>query len=139
MVRPEVLFGPCFYIFILVCISFSLQLKYTNILKLILPLFCFILILECRTPGKTYKNTIQGYSPEYWTQMNRYIISKVQAAEKEGLEEVIINVPKYEETTNWPLPTWTGKKIARALYKHNLIERPIEIKIIPNSKFNNKD
>lgn len=136
MLRAEVLFGPCFYIFMLISISFALLSKHKDTYNLFLPLLCFTLLFECRTPQKTYKDTMSGYSPTYWTRMNKYIISSVQAADKARLNEVTIFVPKFKEETNWPLPIWTGKKIARTLYKHNLIERPIIIKINPDLNFN---
>ena len=66
--------------------------------------------------------------------MNKEFVRLTLDAEASGQDSVVINVPKYRDSENWPIATVGNKSeyLGIALYKHNLTKRIIKTIFIPS-------
>ena len=72
-------------------------------------------------------------------EVSRHIIDQIIAADKAGLEEVVVTVPKGDdELDNWPHPLYMGENISRTLHVHGIISRRLKVKILPNVTLNKR-
>ena len=76
--------------------------------------------------------------PKICYQIDNDIIQQVQEADREGKSEMVLRVPKGDNKDNWPHPMYMGGNLARTLYKHGLISKPIKITIQPDTSINEK-
>ena len=132
MTRPDVIFGPCFFLFLFICFTLLYSIKRLTSIYTLLPVLILVIFLECRTKEKTFINTIQGHTPHYWEQLDNFIINQIKQADSLGLSEVNVEVPDFKNDINWPLTEPTGEHISRTLYKHQLIQYPIKVNINVN-------
>ena len=138
MTRTDVIFGITFYIFTTICYFINYLIIKVSITNIFIPIYGLIILFEINTSEKTFNNKLQNKEPEYWIQLNNYIISEIQKADSHEKSNIILKIPDYKNPINWPITYSTGKFISRSLHNSGLIKRPIEITIFPDSTFNIK-
>ena len=68
------------------------------------------------------------------------LIKQIKTAQENGEKEIVLVIPKFEEDDdNWPLSYFIGDRVAKALYKHNVVDSYITIKDVKASKEKNDE
>lgn len=139
MDRSGVIFGMSFYMFLVIMASLSYILVRCPKTLLAVPLFIFIIFNETVSDSRSFKflNAPQ-YRERLCREIDNDIIEQMKDADKKGLEEMTLYVPKYDSDDNWPIATYGGDYIVNALSKHNIVDRYIRVTIKPSKKMNKK-
>ncbi len=66
------------------------------------------------------------------------IIEQITSSEKNGEKIIYLHVPKYDNSDNWPHAIYLGERISETLYRHNITKNKLDIKIVPDVKYNAK-
>ena len=137
LARPDCIFGLFLPLFITLLYCLQLIFKVEK-LTIIPALFAIVLLLiECNTTEKTFKDVaFYNLTKEQIISINNDIIEQMQEADADGKEKYDLIVPSYNVDNNWPLGTYANEYLSDSLYKHGLISRKIEIKIVPSVEKN---
>ena len=134
--RGDVIFEFAFFFFLLLIIAISYLFKHIKHFWLAAPLLLIFMLFQINTPGRTFKDVCEQYPPNLQDciLMNKEFVRLTLDAEASGQDSVVINVPKYRDSENWPIATVGNKSeyLGIALYKHNLTKRIIKTIFIPS-------
>ncbi len=138
--RPDVQFGFFFFVFVIFAAALSFWIKKFPRAAFILPILCFALFTWIFSGKRTLCPSTYNHVPEkICMEVSRHIIDQIIAADKAGLEEVVVTVPKGDdELDNWPHPLYMGENISRTLHVHGIISRRLKVKILPNVTLNKR-
>jgi len=125
--RGDVIFSYAFFLLLLtiLCISYlCIKIRY---FKLTIPFLILFVFYEQNTQGNVYKEIQHEYGLDAQSclKLDRYIIGRVCEADAQGLDTVIIKVPKFNDDDNWPLSKDLSENLGTTLYKHNVTKRKI--------------
>lgn len=108
IVRPDVLFGAVFPIFIIIMICICYLLMENQLLISVIPLMAVMLLVECNTIGVTYKNpNVQNLSTQLVIDIDNDIINQLKLADESGTDECILYVPIFNSGSNWPINAYS--------------------------------
>lgn len=137
--RPDVQFGIFFFLFVIFLAALSFWVKKFPRVAFIVPILFFALFTWIFSGKRTLCPSTFNHVPEkICVEVSRHIIDQIIAADRAGLSEVTITVPKGDDVDNWPHPLYMGKNISRTLNAHGIISRRIEIKIQPDASLNER-
>ena len=134
----DVLIGMFFYFFFILFYITAVYLKSFPGIKKALPLLLFILLLQLYDVRQYRPSTTNYMDPKKCVEIDKDLISQIQAAEAEGKKEMDLLVPKGREQDNWPHPYYFGDDICKTLRIHGLINSNIKITIKPDASKNLK-
>jgi hypothetical protein len=137
--RPDVLFTWLFWLMFIGFLSFGQICVCIPRSMMALPLMIYIIAFETIISAKTYSemNTL-GYAPATVKLIDDFIINQVKEADKAALNNMIIYVPEYETTDNWPIAIYGADRITSALYQHGIVSRFIHATIVPDKAVNSE-
>ena len=135
--RADVQFGFFFCILIIFCVTLLYWLKKFPRVAFILPILCFALFTWIFSGKRNFSPSTFGNVPEQiCAEVSQSIIDQIVAADRAGLNEVTVNVPKGDDIDNWPHPLYMGKNISRTLCNHGIISRRIKVIFLPDVRLN---
>ncbi len=126
MMKGQVVFAYTFFILLIVILSIAyLCVKFTPV-KVAMPLLAILIFFEINTRGKTFLDVQYEFidNPQACMELNRVLIDKIQKADQAHQDSIVIMVPNFGNWDNWPL-SYNCSNVGIALYKHNIINRPI--------------
>lgn len=133
--RPDVIFGIMMYLFLLIVTGIVYVVKTNKLVTLFIPLIIALFMVECNTTGLTFRDSYSSnLKANEIIKINNDIIQQMYDAEEKQLDEVIIYVPYFNESTNWPYANYRTavKSIENLVYKYRLINKKISVKeIVP--------
>ena len=136
--REDVLFGMLFYLLLILFYITATYLKSFPETKKAIPVLLFILLLTLFDVRYYKPSTVGQMDPKKCVEIDKDLISQIQAAEAEGKKEMDLLVPKGREQDNWPHPYYFGDDICKTLRIHGLINSNIKITIKPDVSKNLK-
>ncbi|MBE8950845.1 MAG: hypothetical protein SR3Q1_09670 [Quinella sp. 3Q1] len=137
--RPDVQFGFFFFVFVIFFAALSFWIKKFPRATLILPILAFALFTWIFSGKRTLCPSTFNHVPEkVCVEVSRHLIDQIIAADRAGLDEVTITVPKGDDADNWPHPLYMGKNISRTLHAHGIISRRLKVKILPDATLNER-
>ena len=137
--RMEYQFGFLFYGLMLIAIAFGYVIQKNPRLFLIIPVLLIILAGECNTLGKTYTESNQtNLDPEIATQISQDLIDQFIAADQSNAESLILYIPQWQTSGNWPHSSYIPYLISNTLYEHGIISRQISAEAFPTEEYNQK-
>lgn len=103
-----------------------------------LPLILCLLLFETNTRWRTFveSNSYNNIHPSVIRQIDGDILSQITAADQAGETAVIVRVPQFDTSNNWPLPLYVGERMSMSLYKHGITMKQMEITIQPDGTLN---
>ena len=108
-------------------------------LVIVLPILVVFFLVEFNSNYKTFKETnSSNINPNICKQVGEDVINQIIEADKNGDNNLELHVPYANTGDNWPHSTYIGKRISKTLYKHNLINRIIDITVVPDNEMNVK-
>lgn len=135
--RSDVLLGMFFYVYVFLLRMFAFLMKEYKI-EWSLLVVCFVLFLQAFNPTKSFKDS-NGFKLS-WEQcyaVDMDLLEQVSEASKQGAESIELHVPVGNEATaNWPHATYLGTLMSDTLYRHGVIDYPIQITVIPDNDKN---
>ena len=135
--RSEVIFGPCFFLFLIAFISIAYVLNYYPKLFIPLPLLFFSLLCITLQGNHIFLETnISNINSKISAAISEAIVSQVVQADKNHLDSAKVFVPKYKTANNWPLSNYMGHSIGLTLYRHGITSRFITVEIVPDEMKN---
>lgn len=140
--RSDIWLSIMFFVFLGIMLCGSYILSKINIFDLLLPFICIFLVCETRTSGRTFSDTkMGGVDNSTCVEIDNDIVSQFVEADESGENEIVLYVPEFGSADNFPLATYGGTSISRALYKHGVIDHPITVtEMVPtrekNEQFN---
>ncbi|WP_026494406.1 hypothetical protein [Butyrivibrio sp. WCD3002] len=128
IIRPEVNISVAFYLLLGLILAFKeLVLINKQNFRLVLILAGSVLLLFI-DPGKVFlSNNYSNISYEQCENLADDIINQFKSAEENGLTEMTLIVPSYEDEGNWPLSDFAGERIANTLYNHGITKSFISV------------
>jgi len=129
--RMEYQFGFLFYLLLFLALIFAYVLEKIPRLYVVVPVLLCVLAGECNTLDKTYLESNQtNLDPKICDQISQDMINRFLQADAAGETTVILPLPVWESSDNWPHSVYIGDKIGDSLYEHGIISR--KIKAIPS-------
>lgn len=137
--RPDVQFGFFFFVFVIFFVALSFWIKKFPRAALILPILAFALFTWIFSGKRTLCPSTFNHVPEsICVQVSQHLIDQIIAADRAGLNEVTITVPKGDDVDNYPHPLYMGANISRTLHAHGIISRRIKVTIQPDATLNER-
>jgi hypothetical protein len=135
--RPAAMWG----LFMFMIITGSLGLGYL-LTRFLLLHYVAAIVLLCLVNTTTGQNNSLRESHNGNVSFNvanaigQNIIDQVKAAENENKRSMILYVPKGDNKDNWPFPITRGKAISETLKSNGIINKNIQIEIVPDKELN---
>lgn len=137
--RTDVLAGFFFFIFMMIAISMAYLLKRVPNLLLIFPIIFFMIFCRTLNGNKGYFASTYHHIPEQTCYaITNDLISQFQNADKAGLQEFDLHVPKYSTEDNWPQPDYLAHRMEKQLYSHSLIANHLKANVVIDEAMNDK-
>lgn len=126
--RGDIMFPYAFYYLMAVLLGFGYLASKQRSAKILLPILCLFAFFEIQTRSNVYKEVqyLNGVTAGQCIDFDRSFVQQVLRAEATGQDTAYIDVPHFDNKDNWPLSHDSEMAFGRALYKHNIISRPIE-------------
>ena len=137
--RPDVQFGFFVFEFVIFFAALSFWLRKFPRATFILPILAFALFTWIFSGKRTLCPSTFNHVPEMTcVEVSRHIVDQIVAADREGLLEVVVTVPKGDDVDNWPHPIYMGENISRTLHAHGIISRRLKVTILPDATLNER-
>ena len=126
--RPDVLFGVFFCGLLIVSLCAGYLLKRLPALTLAMPLLLCVMFFEINTPGRTFQESTTGYvHPDICVAISEDVLEQLKQADEANMTQMVLYVPKYDSSDNWPYAYYAKNRISKTLYEHGIIRREIQI------------
>ena len=132
--RSDVFSGILFYVMMLIWTSlvYIIDKAQTKAVIIAMPVVIYILLFETVICEKTYREiNTSNYSASVVKEISDDILEQVLLADSQGRMTMELYVPVYGSSDNWPIGSYGGYRISRALFSHGMISKKIEITIVP--------
>ncbi len=142
MGRSDVVIGIFFWVILLLFSASAYIIKQYPKIFIILPFVVLFLAVETMgskgIDGHYAEITMRRAAPSIAVQIDEELLENIMAADRMGMREMTLVVPKGDNIDNWPHPTYMGNNISRTLYMHGIISRPLSITVQPSAEMNKK-
>ena len=135
--RADVIYSVPFFALLIGAVSFAYVIKNVKWSEIVTPIL--LLLLICNTFNGTHifrENIRNNMSAEKTKELDYYIMEQVIEAVNAGETSMELKVPYYTSEDNYPIPYYFGDRITTTLMRHGLIDRYIEITIVPDESVN---
>lgn len=131
---PMVFYGCFFFGMILVMICTYQVMRYSSFIHCMMPLLLLIILVDCNTKGKTFQESnARSLPPSICMDINHDIMRQFLEAQNRGEKEIILYVPDFGSSDNYPVATYATDTISGHFYKMGLTEYKINVtEIIPS-------
>ncbi len=136
--RKDVLIGLFCYLFIILMAMASFWIKKFTYTKLVLPLIAFALFSSTYNGNSNFKPNLPVINEFVELEVSRYLVNTIVEADKSGVDELKLPVPKGNDFDNWPIPLYAGERMVRTLYLHGIISRRFKVEYIADPELNQK-
>lgn len=137
IVRPDVLFGTFFFLFMTSMTILARLLDGNRLAEVSLPLLVLILASFANTSGKTFADPNElGVSSAVVRAIDDDILAQVEAACADGSSSVTVLIPVFHVADNAPITEYGGDRASTTLFAHGITDRPIEITFLPSETKN---
>lgn len=126
--RPGVIYSFLIFFLLLVLNSICYLCSQVRWFKIMLPLLTFITLFEINTSEKTFLDVQyeSNLNVQSCIRTSQHIVREAYYGALRGEDEILIDVPKFEEQKNWPLSVKHSCFLGRTLNKHGITNRPID-------------
>lgn len=136
ILRSDVIFGPCFFVLLIVMISTTYSLKKIDWLMTIIPIAAYFLVCTATVGERIYKEyNVPNHDPSLCLEISEYMMNKIIEGDQ-NREDVILHIPDYQSDANWPLSPNLEYRIARALWIHKITYTWVEGDTVIDSAMN---
>ena len=137
--RSEYLFPTLFFGLVLLMFLVVYILEKLPKAVVLMPLLVCIMLTFVNTNLHTFKESNYfNVSGKLCMDISRDLVNQVIEANQAGKTEIELEVSMSGHDANWPQSYAMGESMAIALYKHGVISRPMKIKIVPSTEYNDK-
>lgn len=137
--RTDVLAGFFFFAFMMMIISMAYLLKRVPNLLLVFPIIFFMIFCRTLNGNKGYFASTYHHIPEQTCYaITNDLIEQFQTADKAGLQEFDLHVPKYNTEDNWPQPDYLAHRMEKQLYSHSMIANHMKVIVVIDEEMNDK-
>ena len=117
--------------------AFSYIMKKYEKIVILIPLSLCILCSFVNTNCNTFRESnYSKVSGKTCMQISNEQVKQIVEADEQGINSISLEVCLSDTIGNWPQTTYMGELMSRALYKHGVISRPMEITIVPSEALN---
>ncbi len=145
--RADVMFGCTLYMILIFIVLLIYVLQNIRIFLIFIPLYIYVIISFSIFFSHNFTINSSAWVP-YQTckEIGESIVEQITQADSQALKEVTVRVPKFDNINNYPISTvpyeYTtfsfGYIVSDALYKYDIIHRPIVVTIQPDENLNHK-
>ena len=132
-----IIFAPIFFWILIVFISISIIVKAYTPSKILLPFICLFVAFQINSDSRNFARFCQAPT-RYAKALDDYIISSIVEADNAGQEILVLDVPDFGGYDNFPLATYGGGFVARALEKFNITSTKVYVEFHPNAELNER-
>lgn len=137
--RSDVIHGCIFYLFVSISISLAFVLKNCDECIKVLPVFTFVVFIASLNSNHGLReSTMWNIPPAVCYEVDYDLMNQIIEADRAGVKEMTLVVPRGDNRDNWPHPNYMGARIWQTMYRHSLIHRQFKIKIKPDVNMNKK-
>ena len=137
--RPDVFYGFFFFVSMLCIFCGNALLQKIPFLKLILPLVLVLILVDCNSAGRTFRESNELHmSPKIVNNINNDIVKQLKEAEQSGKDSTVILVPVFDDQYNWPYAPIGKDIIGEAMWKLGVVEKNILIDYVLPSEDKNE-
>jgi hypothetical protein len=136
--RYDEILAIAFWGLLILCICMNYMLEQYKNLMMVMPLLTVILLCETNTSGNTFMDVNFASLPhEVCVTIDEDIVNQFVEADQRGATELIVYVPDFGSSDNWPIATYAGERFSEALLKHGVISRYIYVtEVVPSTEKN---
>ena len=136
--RPDVFYGLFFFCSVIVILAGGAMIQKIPFIKLFLPIVLVIILSDCSSPGRTWKEcNYLGMPPRIVNNINNDIVKQLKKAEQNGLDSTEIFVPDFEVDDNGLYHIKATEIVGETMWKLGVLERNIIVDRIVPSKDKN--
>lgn len=126
--RPDVQYCAFFLGMLLLMSCADSVLQWYPIVKTVWPLLLAVAVCNCNTAGRTYGESLAcNDSPEACMRVSDDIMQQFLDAEAEGKSQIVLEVPVFQSSDNWPIANYAGSRFSAHFYKFGVTEKYIEV------------
>lgn len=138
--RSDVFYGVFFFGMMVVLTCLEQIMNRFLIFRIAIPLILFVITVNCNTEGKTFQeSTVNSIDSDICMAVSEDIIAQMMEAERAGMTEIVLYVPEFSTTDNWPLATYANNRFSEHLWKYNILKHKIRIICVQPSMEKNKE
>ena len=126
--RPEVFYSAFFYYMLAVLLCAVRIFRQWPRLITAAPLLLMLILANCHTKYKTFPEYNEFFEPETCRRISEDILGQLQQADRDGLTEITLYVPKFETEDNWPIAHYAEEHLYLMPYVYKATGREIIIK-----------
>ena len=131
--RPDLMFGACFYAFLVLGLCAAYVLRRVPAGAAALPLLCCALVFEINTREKTFVDPHWSYyTTDTCRAISQDLVEQFVRADEAGQDRMQLLIPS--GCQGWPLSDSAGKRIGYTLWEHGVVERLIEAEVVPSAE-----
>lgn len=139
-VRPSMVY--CWFVWILlefVCCFIYLSLYFSK-LNAFIPVVLLVLLYRVSVHEPTFKDLsyFQSENPASVKLWGNYLVKTLKLADKEGLKELILCVPKFKSEDNFPLAIYANEALADTVYLQGITRNLLKIVIVPDKEISSR-
>ena len=140
ILRPQVMFGFIYTLFMIILAGFAYIIKYWKPAGLCSVIIFVFSVLLCNTNGVTYSpSNPMGLSENICISVDNDLIEQMVAADLSGTEKTYIYVMDTGVDDNWPHTAYIGYGLKQTLLKHGIIHRDFGIIPEMSTEFNERN
>ena len=140
ILRPQVMFGFIYSLFMIICITAAYVIKHCKAAGYILPVILAAGLILCNTKGTTYAaSNPLGISEQVCISVDNDLINQMVEADLSGTEKTYIYVMDTGVDDNWPHTAFIGYGLKQTLLKHGIIHRDFGIIPEMSREFNERN
>lgn len=133
--RDNVFSGILFYVLLITWISLLYMARRLPAMIICMPVAVYVLCFATVINVRSYYGIC---SADVIKAIGDDILNQVIEADRGGKDTMELYVPFYESADNFPFALYMGGRISNALYAHGIVDRKIEITVVPTERMNKK-
>lgn len=141
--RPEVQISMFFYLYLLIFVGFIQLVKKFSQTKYLLYGIIILSFVVTNPKGRTFAESYSidcPITPETCIAVSQDLVDQMISADQAGEKKIILAVMFTGEygSSNWPQVTYMGEPFQKALIRHGVIRREIDLEVDTRIDFNEK-
>lgn len=136
--RTEILLALCFWVFAAIGIMATALID-NRVIRSLSPCILLLLCTIINSHGITFADANCG-EVDWKTcyDISSDFVEQIEVADDDNKMNIVLKVPQYDDSQNWPLAIYGEDRICYTLYKHGIVSHNLNVIFEPDNSINQK-
>ena len=136
--RTEILLALCFWVFAAIGIMATALID-NRVIRSLSPCILLLLCTIINSHGITFADANCG-EVDWKTcyDISSDFVEQIEVADDDNKMNIVLKVPQYDDSQNWPLAIYGEDRICYTLYKHGIVSHDLNVVFEPDNSINEK-